>query len=178
MAETPFTPSQDYWDQLRSYEEVVFERNKQLTPQIFPEHQAAEVWSSGLCQPIGPDTIAYSASKKLLKEYRSTRLALFSFSDISSEGIARLFEVYLRPESEKILSFPVWTKLTHRGLAEGRHLDISRQRFAAARIARKVPGVLLPNHDDYNMVHEQLQRGATGAYTRWSPAHDLPDEQR
>lgn len=173
MPEKPFNPGAVYWDELRSLEQEVFERTKELTPQMYPEYEATEVWSSGMVEPIGADSIAYNATQRIMRQYRTVRLSVFNFDDAENEGPARIYEIQLKPKREKLISYPVFAPLSKQGPK-----GIVRQRFAAGRLAQGVPAAMMPNGSDYSFVYQQLERGASGVYTRWSPQHELPDEQR
>lgn len=172
MPEKPFNPGKIYWDELRSIEQEIFERSKELTPQMYPEYKAAEVWSSGMVDPIGADSIAYNATQRIVRQYRRVRLAMFNFDDAGDEGQARVYEIRLKPNREKMISYPVFAPLCKQGPK-----GISQQRFAAGRLAQGVPAAMMPNGRDYSFVYQQLERGASGVFTRWSPRHKSSEEQ-
>lgn len=172
-----YVPSASDWNEFRDLERQLFDRNNHLTPQLYPQYDAAETWSSGLSEPIGANTVAYNAIHRLFTRNRHIRLTNFHFSDMGGEGMARLYELNLREGKECITTFSVFTALSKTGVSSLPE-RIDRQRFAAVRMSKKVPGVTMPNRTDFEFVREQLQRGVTDAFTRWAPRLEQPDDQR
>ncbi len=167
MHQSERAPSAEYWTELLAYESELYERNRELTPVLYPEVEAVEVWSTGYVEPIGYDTVAYSATKKLFRKHRDISLTMFTFSDTGTTGLARVYDLDLTPHKESLSVFPVYLKLSRRGLSVNNQSVLLSQRRMAWHLQATAP-----NTDDYEAVREQLSRGVTGIFSRDHPERD------
>jgi hypothetical protein len=134
------------WDELRHYNEQIAEQSKDV-PYLAERTEATMPWR------------------------RTIFLSMFSLIHLNTEGVAHVFELNLIPNNERLLTYTVYTKLLRYGVSRANGtetFELIRQKEAAERIGhfRKAVKASLPHPDEYQVVREQLERGASGGYTR------------
>lgn len=167
-----------YWDELRTNEDIIFHRNAELTSVLYPDSESTEKWAPDSVELTGYDdaifdTLAYDARRcdLFLVRMRKVRLTLFADDEVDEDrGLARVYELNLRPGKEKLAVYPFITRLGQLGV-----LSMTSERIKDQRSAIDKLGISRPNAADYAFVRQELERGASGAYTRWSPHHDRED---
>lgn len=163
------TSSPEYWNRLRAAEIVLYDRNQATTSRSHPELDSVEVWSTGLFDPHGMDTMAYRAVNHLVFNRRISRLVMFDFMKINTVTDAKVFELDLKRGKESITVIPVYLRVSSTGMHYKTASWFKKQREAAIQLGKKVPGAIMANQADYELVDEQLARGASGAYLRYHP---------
>lgn len=164
MSNIQHRPTAEYWDELREYEHQLFQDRQAGDPLLHPGITAVDVWSTGDVEPIGVDSMAYNAIRRLVSPRRDISLVSFSFGDVSERTTMNVYQLSLRPGKETLRAFPVYGLVTQRGLADLKSESVRAQASVLARF-----GVDRPNFRDFHYVRDQLQRGASGVYSRWRP---------
>jgi hypothetical protein len=164
------------WDELRHYNEQIAEQSKDV-PYLPPACAiAVNAWDSGtpdIDSEAEFDTTGYLAERTeaTMPWRRTIFLSMFSLIHLNTEGVAHVFELNLTPNNERLLTYTVYTKLLRYGVSrasETETFELMKQKEAADRIGhfRKAVKASLSHPDEYEVVREQLERGASGGYTR------------
>lgn len=178
MREITYTPDTEYWNGIRQHEEIIFQRNVHATSIVHPEVESTQTWTPDSAEFSGYgnvtfDTIAYRALRCNLFIFpiRQAQITLFADDELDERrGLARVYDIKLKPRKEKLEVYPVFSKLDTLGINTVPTELLRRQKLAAKKI-----GGILPNKADYDFVATEMQRGASNAYTRWAPIHDIED---
>lgn len=191
MSETQFTPTQAYWNELRGFEETIFQRNALLTPVMYPEVKSTEKWTPEFAEPTGNvpdavfDSVMYRAKRWQVPFWMSRLATLTVFSedevidpdDVAKTedalGLARIYWINLRPEKEELRVLSVAMLLHRGGVVGGPELAMKKKGWFVARTAK---GLVMPNNADYEFVRTEFQRNQNGAFTFWSPKQDSEPE--
>lgn len=191
MSEIKHTPTQSYWNDVRKFEETIFQRNAALTATMYPEFESVEKWTPEFAEPTGNvpdavfDSVMYRAKRWQLPFWASRLATLTVFSDDEvidpddvakpedAFGLARIYWVSLRPEKERLRVLSVAKFLDQGGVVGGPESTMKSNKWVVTRTA---PGYVVPNDSDYEFVHTEFQRNQHGAYTRWRPMLDSEPE--
>ncbi|MGH7240731.1 MAG: hypothetical protein ACREGB_00355 [Candidatus Saccharimonadales bacterium] len=165
------TPTADYWQEVRELDDQIYQREKRLTPVIYPWTHAVDAWAS---DSLEYDTTGYRAEQGLSfrdNHRKHIALTLFTLMNVGREkqSLARLYELDLTPGREDLIVFPVYGRLTGFGIAGATRYErfvLGRQRTHAQSLGGKRADFTAANEADYELVREQLARGASGCYPR------------
>jgi hypothetical protein len=176
MAETPPV---DYWDELRELELQIRERERPLTPVVYPGTIAVNAWASG---ELNFDTTGYIAKhdEPLFRRHRvMVALTAFNLRDIASDAQddTRLqrhhelaYELDLSPGHEGAIVFPApGLKLTRYGIARRTSAEesaVNKRKKAIQKFGGNKTDFISAGKRDYRFIREQLTRGASGVFSR------------
>src|SRR6476469_11032000 len=112
-----------YWDDLRQSESLIFGQRAQQVSPLFHAEMAVAAWHTGSGDGVDDfDTLSYSGITPEMP-WRPRRAILTNFNQPSpSESLqrkpceARIFELTLAPERERLLVYAAWVPLARHGI--------------------------------------------------------------
>lgn len=171
--EKTFTPSSEYWNRIRTSEQVLFDRNKTIGPQMYPQIIANEVWSAEFRDEHGADLIAYNALKSVPSFGRKVMLTKFAGDDTGGDiACAHTYRLSLRQGNESLSVVPIATRLTKMGMTD-QELWKQGYKYTIPRgVFRGILHLTAPTEKDYYFVEDEFKRGEVGVYSLFRESAD------
>lgn len=150
------------WDELRQREAILAKNPHCLMMPWVAMAQRRSRWEAdyvGRYQDADAAQYDYRLRSLFFKSVVTSRLTLYSTADIGRRAVVRIYDLDLRPGHERLDVVPVETMVSHAGVPADLPWDTPRGRKFIEQ-----SGLQLPNQEDYEIVREQLARGASGCY--------------